>query len=176
MTELNKSSKDRLSIQQSLVTLVMRWQDATQAFDEAVGERLDLGSAERHCLSFLHEMPRPAGEIATEVGLTPAAVTSLIDRLEGRGFVERRRSEADRRQVLVVMTDAARKATMRYYGPLAKDGQELLEGFTTTELLVVQRFAAAALEIQQRQTARIQADKTKPPTALKARSRRRNDT
>jgi len=171
MIELNKSSKDRQSVQASLVALIMRWQDATQAFDEAVGERLDLGPAERHCLSFLHEMARPAGEIAAEVGLTRAAVTSLIDRLEGRGFVERRRSEADRRQVLVAMTDAARKATMRYYGPIEKEGRALLEGFTTAELAVVQRFAAAALELQQRQTERIRADRTKPPTGLKGRPR-----
>jgi DNA-binding MarR family transcriptional regulator len=171
MIESTGSSDDRCAIRASLVTLIMRWQDATQAFDEAVGERLDLGPAERHCLSFLHERPRPAGEIATEVGLTPAAVTSLIDRLEGRGFVERRRSEADRRQVLVAMTDAARKATMRYYGPLAKDGEAMLEGFTTAELSTVQKFVVAALEFQQRQTARIRADRTKPPTGLKGRSR-----
>jgi DNA-binding MarR family transcriptional regulator len=166
-----ESSHDRRTLQEALGTLIMRWQDATQAFDAAVGERLDLGLAERHCLSFLHEAPRPAGEIAAEVGLTPAAVTSLIDRLEARGFVERRRSETDRRQVLVAMTDTARKASMRYYGPIAKDGAVLLESFTTEELAIVHRFAAAAVELQQRHTQRIRADKSKPPAGLKGRAK-----
>jgi DNA-binding MarR family transcriptional regulator len=171
MIEVNPSSEDRHALQAALVSLIMRWQDAAQAFDEAVGERLDIVTAERHCLGFLHEGPRPAGEIAAEIGLTPAAVTSLIDRLEARGFVERRRSETDRRQVLVAMTDAARKATMRYYGPIAKDGTALQEEFTTAELAVVRRFFAAALELQQRHTQRIRADKAKPLAGLKGRPR-----
>lgn len=169
MIEINKSSKDRQTLQASLVSLIMRWQDAAQAFDAAVGERLDLVMAERHCLGFLHEGPRPAGEIATEIGLTPAAVTSLVDRPEARGFVERRRSETDRRQVLVAMTDAARKATLRYYGPIATDGEALQEDFTTAELAVVHRFFAAALDLQQRHTQRIRTDKAKPPAGLKPR-------
>jgi DNA-binding MarR family transcriptional regulator len=171
MIELSRSSGERKALHAELVTLIMRWQDATQAFDEAVGERLDLGMAERHCLSLLHGAPRPAGEIAAEIGLTPAAVTSLVDRLEARGFVERQRSETDRRQVLVAMTDAAAKATQRYYGPIAREGQAVQEKFSTPELAVVVKFMKAALELQQRHIERIRADKTKPPTGLKGRLR-----
>ena len=79
----------------------MRWQDETQAYDEAVGERLGLNAAERRCLGFLHGGPQPAGAIAAAIGLTPAAVTALVDRLEARGLLTRKRSEEDRRKVII---------------------------------------------------------------------------
>lgn len=173
MVEINKSrpgpKSDREGLRARLLEAIMRWQDATAQFDEAVGERLDLSLAERHCLSFLYGGPKPAGEIAAEIGLTPAAVTSLIDRLEARGYVERRRSDTDRRQVLVAQSEAALKMAERYYGPIAREGAALQDKFTTPELAVVVRFMEAALELQQRQSERIRTDKSKPPAGLKGR-------
>ena len=161
MIEISRSSADRTALYGRLVGLIMRWQDATQAFDAAVGERLELSRAEQHCLSFLHDSPRAAGEIAAEIGLTPAAVTSLVDRLVARGLLLRRRSETDRRQVLVEMTDAARKATQRYYGPIAKEGRAALDRFSTAELATVVKFMEASLDLQLRHTERIRRDKSR---------------
>ncbi|MEQ9142844.1 MAG: MarR family winged helix-turn-helix transcriptional regulator [Parvibaculaceae bacterium] len=47
--------------------------------------------------------------IAREVSLTQATVTSLIDKLERRRLVERRRDTQDRRRVLIDLTDAGRE-------------------------------------------------------------------
>lgn len=169
MIEVSRSRGKREALQRRLVGLIMRWQDATQAFDAAVGERLDLSRAELHCLSFLHEAPRPTGAIATEVGLTPAAVTSLVDRLEARGLVERQRSERDRRQVLVALTQAAAKATERFYGPIAKEGRAELETFSVAELESVAKFMEAALALQVRHLRRIAGETAGPRAASKAR-------
>lgn len=46
------------------------------------------------------------GAIARDVGLTQGTVTTLLDRLEERGLVDRHRNPADRRQVRVTLTDA----------------------------------------------------------------------
>lgn len=46
-----------------------------------------------------------AGAIATAVQFSQATVTSLVDRLVGRGFVIRSRREQDRRQVWVSLTE-----------------------------------------------------------------------
>jgi DNA-binding MarR family transcriptional regulator len=151
------SSRNRDTLIEAVGTAIMRWQDATQAFDEAIGERLELGTAERHCLGFLHEGQKTAGAIAKAVALTPAAVTALIDRLETRGFVERHRDEKDRRQVHVVLTDMAMKTAMKYYGPIATEGAALLESMTTAEIEVVKNFVEKALALQQRQTDKIRA-------------------
>ena len=48
------------------------------------------------------------GELSREVSLSQATVTSVLERMESRGLVERRRSHGDRRRVLVRVTDAGR--------------------------------------------------------------------
>jgi DNA-binding MarR family transcriptional regulator len=49
-----------------------------------------------------------AGEVARRLMTTPATVTSVADTLERHGQVERRRDGADRRAVLLHITDAGR--------------------------------------------------------------------
>lgn len=49
-----------------------------------------------------------AGQLAKAADLTPASVTALLDQLEREGMVERRRSEQDRRLVVVSLTDEGR--------------------------------------------------------------------
>jgi DNA-binding MarR family transcriptional regulator len=136
----------------------MRWQDATQAYDEAVGAKADLGTAERLCLGLLQSGPQSAGAIAIATGLTPAAVTSLIDRLEARGLLTRTRSLEDRRKVVIEQTEATRRFAERYYGAIAREGQKLLDGFSDAELATVLRFVTAALELQNDQLARLKAE------------------
>lgn len=175
MNEVSRSTEDRASLKAAIGVAIMRWQEATQLFDEAVGERLGLTAAERHCLSVLAEGAQPAGAIAGAIGLTPAAVTSLVDRLEARGFVTRQRSETDRRQVLVVPTEPMMKAAERYYGPIAREGEALLDAMSSADLAVVRRFLEVTLDLQQRQIERIRNDKAKPPAGLKARPSRSHE-
>ena len=52
------------------------------------------------------EMPPSQLELAGLCGLLPAQVVPVIDELERRGFVERRRSETDRRRSVVSLTAA----------------------------------------------------------------------
>jgi len=49
-----------------------------------------------------------AGQLAKAADLTPASVTAMLDHLEGEGIVERRRSDLDRRVVVVSLTPAGR--------------------------------------------------------------------
>lgn len=137
---------------------VMRWQDATQAYDEAVGARLGLIAAERHCLGLLHGGPQSAGAVAAATGLTPAAVTALIDRLEARGLVTRTRSLEDRRKVVIEATELTRELSERYYGPIAREGEKVFAKFSDAELAAVLRFINAALDLQGEQLARLKAE------------------
>jgi DNA-binding MarR family transcriptional regulator len=53
------------------------------------------------------------GAIAKRMHVAPATITALIDKLEHAGHVVRQRSEADRRQTMVVLTDKGRDALRR---------------------------------------------------------------
>ena len=57
-------------------------------------------------LSNLGEVP--IGTLAVAVSLSQATVTGIMDRLEQRGLVARRRDEEDKRRVLVSVTCSAR--------------------------------------------------------------------
>jgi DNA-binding MarR family transcriptional regulator len=48
-------------------------------------------------------------ELAKRASLSQATVTSIIDRLEAKGFVSRIRSEADKRKVILEVTAKARE-------------------------------------------------------------------
>lgn len=139
---------------------VMRWQDVTQDYDAAVGRQLDLNLAERRCIGALMAGPLPAGAIAAAIGLTPAAVTALVDRLEKRGLVARTRDLEDRRKVLVEPTAAALDIGERYYGSIAKEGEALLATFNETELETIARFTAAAVGLQEDELARLRDAET----------------
>jgi DNA-binding MarR family transcriptional regulator len=65
-------------------------------------ERVGLGATETKTLFILSSQGAlTAGEIAQFTGLTTSSVTSLIDRLESKGFVKRVRDTHDRRRVIV---------------------------------------------------------------------------
>jgi DNA-binding MarR family transcriptional regulator len=49
--------------------------------------------------------PVTVGELADHMGVTPGTMSVHLDRLEGRGFVSRRRSESDGRQVELRLTE-----------------------------------------------------------------------
>ena len=110
------------------------YQRSTQAFDDEVGRVLDLNPVDLRCLDWLTEGPLSASRLAEATGLSAAATTAMIDRLEKKGFVRRRKHETDRRQVLVEMTDAGQARTWALYGPLVEAGMPLLAKFDTAEL------------------------------------------
>src|SRR5687767_13122926 len=65
------------------------YQRSTQAFDDAVGRAIGLNPTDLRCLDWLVDGPKAAGELSEGTGLSSAATTSLIDRLEHKGFVRR---------------------------------------------------------------------------------------
>ena len=92
---------------------------------------------------------RPAPSPAP-IGLTPAAVTALVDRLEARGLLTRKRSQEDRRKVIIEATAETARISEDYYGSIARDGIDMLETFSDEELATILRFMKGALELQRR--------------------------
>ena len=130
----------------------MRWQDATQKFDEAVGARYGLGPSERLCLSFLARGPQTASAVAREIRLTPAAVTTLSVRLAARHYVRREADPADRRKVMVVAAEATMTLMAEIYGPIAAKGATMLAGYTEPELQTIARMLREVIDLQERET------------------------
>jgi MarR family len=67
--------------------------------------------------------------------LSSAATTTLINRLEREGLVRRVCDTADRRKILVELTDAALQQAHLLYGVLAAEGARLLAATPTSSSL-----------------------------------------
>ncbi|KCZ52051.1 MarR family winged helix-turn-helix transcriptional regulator [Hyphomonas pacifica] len=85
-------------------------------------------------------------EIARQIHLSQATVTSIVDRLEAAGLVERKRNQDDRRVIDVVITERGRKNLADAPEPLQEGFLKRFEALEMWEktLLVssVQRLAA----------------------------------
>lgn len=148
MIELNESSPGKAALIHKLGALIVRWQEATQRYDETVGEIFQLGPAERLCLSFLTSGPQTASAIARATRLTPAAVTALVDRLEARNYVRRCPDPGDRRKVLVEAAEATDTLIAQAYLPLAQAGAQIYEKRGIAELLALAEVLEETIALQ----------------------------
>jgi DNA-binding MarR family transcriptional regulator len=146
----------RQSLVAQLGHAMQAYQRSTQAFDDQVGRRLGLNPTDLRCLDWLVDQPRSARELAEATGLSSAATTAMIDRLESRGFVERSRAEVDRRKVMVSMTPEGRARTDELYGPLVIEGLGIVDRLTTAELRSMLRHLTAIQALTDRHRQRLQ--------------------
>ena len=131
---------------------------ATARFDALANEALGINRTDAQCLNIVdNEGGRiTAGRLAELSGLTTAAVTAVIDRLEAKGYARRLRDERDRRRVLVETTPLMRERTEVIWGPIGRDGtEELVERFTLEELRSIADFFRRSRELNERHIERI---------------------
>ena len=147
--------KSRQALIRETGNAMQAYQRSTQAFDDAVGRAMGLNPTDLRCLDWLVDGPKSAGELSAGTGLSSAATTTLIDRLERKGFVKRVRDPDDRRRVLVEMTADGGARVGRYYGPLVEEGSALFPDVTDEQLAQMRDWLVAARELTDRHRARI---------------------
>lgn len=81
--------------------------------------------------ALLHKGPLPVNEIGKKVLLTSGSITVAVDRLETKGFVERRAHRTDRRTRVVHLTKSGRKLITRAYADHAADMERLVSASLT---------------------------------------------
>ena len=76
---------------------------------------------------------RSQGNLARAIGLPASRIVGLVDRLEARGWIERRTSSSDRRARSLFLTSAGRAVLDRIATVSAEHEAELTHGLDTTE-------------------------------------------
>jgi len=153
--------RNRQALVSDLGTAMQAYQRSNAEFDDEVGRALGVNPADLRCLDWLSGGRMSAGELSRATGLSSAATTSMIDRLERRGFVRRVRGEEDRRKVLVEMTEDGNDRVWHLYGPLVEEGATLFEQFTRDELESLLDLARGMQQLAERHRDRLRA--TTPP-------------
>lgn len=85
-------------------------------------------------------------EMSRALSYDTGSMTRMLDRLEKKGFLERQRSQADRRVVELALTDQGRAAAQQLPELIAAEMSEQLRGFAPEEVAtlvhLLQRFIA----------------------------------
>jgi DNA-binding MarR family transcriptional regulator len=115
----------------------------------AVAERLGLNASDHKCADLMLSQPGPTtpGQLAELTGLSTGAITGVLDRLEQAGFVERTHDRADRRRILVRVTNRRGPDMEKMFAPLRAATERMCDEFTTHELEVVLRFMRASATV-----------------------------
>jgi DNA-binding MarR family transcriptional regulator len=157
MSNHTGKGKDRQDLVAEVGRATQAYQRATDGFDDAVGIALGLNPTDLRCLDWLSEGPMTAGELAGATGLSSAATTTLLDRLEQKGFVQRERDTSDRRKVVARLTAEGESRIQALYGPLAAEGAGLLARFSERELNMILDFLADATRVVEDQESRLRS-------------------
>jgi len=87
---------------------------ATEAHGKEVAQLAGLTPVQLRVVQILAETGTgTGGAIAKRMHVAPATITAIIDKLERAGHVARQRSELDRRQTMIVLTERGRDALKR---------------------------------------------------------------
>ena len=100
-----------LELANSVMSSLRRIIRAIDLHSRALVQRFGLTGPQLVVLKeLLEDSPRPVSELAHAVNLSQATVTGILDRLERKDMISRKRSDVDRRKVLVSPTSAAETA------------------------------------------------------------------
>ena len=132
-------------------------QTATEMLDAAVADYLGIHGTDYRCLDILdQEGPMTAGRLAERARLSPAATTSVLDRLERKGLARRTRDTADRRRVFVEVTPELRRGAAELYGTF-EEGADALAAYTDEQLAFLTSFMRGSVAYQEERMRRLEA-------------------
>ena len=130
---------------------------ANVLFHNAMAATIGLSPSDLRCLSLLDATgPMSAGELAQASGLSPAAITNLLDRLEAAELVVRDRDPRDRRRLVVSASPQARERIAPFSASMARSWERVLAGFDETELAVVLRFLRSSGDMLREEMGKLQ--------------------
>lgn len=127
------SNKSKLVLNQLLVTL---FNDILEIEQNALKEGVlnDLSITEIHTIEAIGMYePRTMTEVAKDLGITVGTLTTAINKLVKKEYVERTRGEEDRRAVMIALTRKGKLAYRvheKFHGDMIN---ETIDGLTSEE-------------------------------------------
>ncbi|MGY1697214.1 MarR family winged helix-turn-helix transcriptional regulator [Geodermatophilus sp. SYSU D00814] len=145
---MTRNDSDRVAVTLLLRRLTVELDAVGQRFADAHG----LGRTDVRAVIAIMDAaragePLTAGGLGAAVGLSSAAVTALLDRLERAGHVQRVRDAADRRRVVLQMTEPTMAAGAAFFGGLQRELMAAMADFTDDDVAVVRRWLAGMTEV-----------------------------
>lgn len=139
-----------MTIDENILRSIRRIIRATDLHSRRLAIEHHLTTPQLLCLRLLaQEGPLTPGAMAKEMYLSQATVTGILDRLEKRGLVERRRDQSDRRKVSIHLTLDGEAAIKRAPLPLHERFTARLEDLSPAERDDINRVLAKVVELME---------------------------
>jgi DNA-binding MarR family transcriptional regulator len=157
---------DRNVVMKDLIDALRVFTVESDVFVDVFARTHGLGRSDLNAIMWISTgtasgQPVTIGELAQRLGLSPAATTALVDRLESTGHVSRLRDPGNRRRVIIRVHDRALRLAGAFFAPLGRLMHQAADDYSERDLALatalVRRLAAAVTD------ARLEATTT-PPT------------
>ena len=132
--------------------MILALQRAAHGTLRLLAERLTdegLTSSEINALANLADgQVRSVGQLAVAAGTRPTTLTSVLDRLAGRGYLTRELDPADRRSFLLHLTGDGRRAALAARDAMTTIEAEALVGLVADDIAAFHRVVEALSPIR----------------------------
>lgn len=131
---------------QAVIAQVQLMNQSALQMNQAAAYRLGINTLDLQVVQLLRtaESPLTATDLARAVGISTAAATGLVDRLESAGYVRRTPDPHDRRRTRIELIHGRVGADLGpAFSPLLTQWSRTLAGYTEAELALVARVLGA---------------------------------
>ena len=119
----NVKNKDHTK---DIIYSIRRLMQAGELYTKELNKKYNVSAAQVNCILTLNEYgPLPPSQIAKYMMVNSSTVTGIIDRLEQKGFVERKRISQDRRIITIQLTQTGKKLAENAPPPIQ---QKIIDG------------------------------------------------
>lgn len=124
-----------------------------QRFERHLADELDVDRAGLETMDYLISVgPATPTEIAHHLGISTAAMTLVLNRLEAAGHITRGAHPSDRRKLIINATATSSERAQDAVAPLIDDVENLIESLTDTDRAVIENFLDRLIGIYDRAT------------------------
>jgi DNA-binding MarR family transcriptional regulator len=125
---------------------------------QVIAERLGLNLTDFKALGLLHRRgDLTPKRLAEAMGMSAAAVTTIIDRLEKARYVERQRGGGDRRSLTVHALEGSEKKVEQLYKSLRELTETAIASCSERDLKVISSYLSRATKMFREATAQLQS-------------------
>lgn len=129
---------------------------AAGAVDQAAAAAFGVNRTDLRIIGLLQQAgPLSAGRLSVAAGLSPAAMSTAIQRLAAAGYLTRTADGQDRRRAVVALTPPAADLLSKVYAPIGEVGRRELSRYSGTEIRLIIEFLRRGEQLQLAQAERI---------------------
>jgi DNA-binding MarR family transcriptional regulator len=146
---VTRKARDTSGIQVARVRAALReLAAAMDQLDEVAARIYGLNRTDMRALEIVSRSgPLAPTELARRLGFTTGGVTTVIDRLEEAGYVRRQKDQADRRRLVVEVTDLTRETDQVVFGGMGRLTGSLMKSYGASDLIAIEGFLEQAAEL-----------------------------